>query len=119
MNKRYLSVSLLFLFAAMLVIPLSYNSVVTVENAETTVTEPTMTLSQGGPVEMKIPVFEEEAVVSHWPDTNFDGNTHRGGLWVGNESTDGMTRSWIKFNLSSIPDGAVIDSAVFRAYLND
>jgi hypothetical protein len=103
----------------MLVVPLSYNSVITAENAETIVTEPAMTLSQGGPVEMKIPVFEEEAVASNHPTTNFDGNEHRGGLWVGNESTDGMTRSWVKFDLSSIPDGVVITSASFRAYLTD
>jgi hypothetical protein len=103
----------------MLVVPLSYNSVITVENAETIVTEPTMTLSQGGPVEMKIPVFEEEAVLSNHPNTNFDGNEHRGGLFVGYENADGMTRSWVKFNLSSIPDGVVITSAVFRAYLTD
>ncbi len=119
MNKRCLSVSLLFLFTVMLVVPLSYNSVITAENAETIVTEPAMTLSQGGPVEMKIPVFEEEAVASNHPTTNFDGNEHRGGLWVGNESTDGMTRSWVKFDLSSIPDGVVITSASFRAYLTD
>jgi len=103
----------------MLVIPLSHNSVTTVENAESTVTEPTMTLSQGGPVEMKIPVFEEEAVVTGYPDSNFDFNTARGGLWVGHAATDGMTRSWVKFDLSNIPDGVVIVSAVFRAYLND
>lgn len=103
----------------MLVVPLSYNSVITVENAETIVTEPTMTLSQGGPVEMKIPVFEDEAVVSGHPDSNYDGNIHRGGLFVGNGSPDGIARSWVKFDLSSIPDGVVITGASFHAYLNE
>ena len=119
MNKRYLSGSLLFLFTVMLIVPLSYNSVITVENAETIVTEPIATLSQGGPVEMKIPVFEEEAVVSGTPDTNYDLNTNRGGLWVGNGSPSGVARSWVKFDLSSIPDGVVITSASFHAYLVD
>ena len=47
----------------------------------------------GGPFEMKINVLEDEAIMDSQPDTNFDWNQNRGGLWVGYEPVDGNTRS--------------------------
>ncbi len=77
------------------------------------------TLSDGETVTMTVSVLEDESTMSGEPDSNKAGNQHRGGLWVGYEVTDGMTRSWLKFNLSHIPDNAAIQGATLNAYLND
>lgn len=76
-------------------------------------------LSDGETVTMTVSVLEDESMTSNNPDTNYAGNQFRGGLWVGYEEADGMTRSWLKFNLSHIPNAAAIHSATLNAYLND
>jgi hypothetical protein len=75
-------------------------------------------VAQGPPAEMKLPVTEDEAVASNLGGTNLDGNENQGGLFVGYESIDGWSRSWLKFNLTFLPENMGIVSATFNAYLN-
>ena len=73
----------------------------------------------GGPAEMYIGVFEDEAVFDTQPDTNFISNDYRGGLWVGFEFTDGVARSWLKFDVGQVSKEIGITGAFLNAYLND
>jgi hypothetical protein len=72
----------------------------------------------GGPAEMNIGVLEDEAVLASQPDQNFIGNDNGGGIWVGYEPIDGITRSWLKFDLGHIPKEIGTMSAVLNMYLN-
>lgn len=71
------------------------------------------------PYKMKLNLIEDGSVISNWSDLNFDGNTYKGGLWVGFEATDGWTRSWLKFDTSRLLDGFTIFSAKLNIYCND
>ncbi|MCK4484981.1 MAG: DNRLRE domain-containing protein, partial [Candidatus Thorarchaeota archaeon] len=77
-------------------------------------------LSDGDIVQMIIPVLEEEGVANSTPDTNYHGNIHRGGLFVGLEpNEDLVTRGWLKFDLAHVPKEVAIQSATLYAHLND
>ncbi len=67
---------------------------------------------------MIIPIYEDESVVANLPDSNFDANTNGGGLFVGYEPTDGDSRSWLKYDLSSIPKEIGITSVSVNLYCN-
>lgn len=77
------------------------------------------TASLGRPAEMRIGIFEDEAVVESYPDTNYIANDVRGGLWVGYEPIDGITRSWLKFDLGHIPKEIGKISATLNVFLID
>jgi hypothetical protein len=68
--------------------------------------------------EMKIAVLEDEAVQRENPNDNYFTNDHRGGLWVGSDG-GGMTRSWLKFNISHVPKELGFTSAYLNVYLID
>ncbi|MGD8238697.1 MAG: DNRLRE domain-containing protein, partial [Armatimonadota bacterium] len=65
-----------------------------------------------------IHVIEDEAVVSSFPDFNLHASTTSGGLAVGTDSLNRPARSYLKFGLSAIPDGATVTQATLHVYLN-
>ena len=73
----------------------------------------------GGPASTIIPVVDSEAVVSNAPTTNYHSNANRGGLFIGYEPIDGMTRSWFKFDMANLPKEIGVTGAFLRVYLND
>ena len=73
----------------------------------------------GGPAEMKIQIYEDEAVTNNSPNSNYYANNARGGLWVGYEPVDGVARSWLKFNLANIPKEIGITGVTLKMYLID
>ena len=62
-------------------------------------------------------VTEDESVAESYPDLNLDSNTANGGLFVGWEPIDGLTRSWLKFDLSYLPTDIAISAASLRVYM--
>ncbi len=66
-----------------------------------------------------VPVLADEVVTQTYPDSNWVGNNARGGLWVGHETTDGIARTWLMFNLSHIPKEIGFVRATLVSYLND
>jgi len=119
MTMKAIALALLLLLAASTLAPV----VPSWSNGKSTQEQPSpannVALSDGEIVTMTVSVLEDESMMSHNPDSNSAGNQNRGGLWVGYEPIDGMTRSWLKFNLSHIPDNVAIQSATLNAYLND
>ncbi len=65
-----------------------------------------------------IPVLQDEAVSSGSPFTNYDGNTVRGGLFVG-KAVGKTARSWLMFNLSSVDAHMSKVSVTLHVHLND
>ncbi|MFQ5811111.1 MAG: DNRLRE domain-containing protein, partial [Armatimonadota bacterium] len=65
-----------------------------------------------------IDVIEDEAVISSFPDFNLHASTTSGGLAVGTDSLNRPARSYLKFGLSAIPDGATVIQATLHVYLN-
>ncbi len=72
-------------------------------------------LSDGDIVNLKVPVVEDESILNSLPDTNFDGTD---GLAVGKGMSGQLTRSYLKFNLSHIPDGAAFIQVTLHVYLD-
>ncbi len=119
MKIKLIAFSLVFLFSLSLVSMVPITTVYTPIALESPVMSDTSMLADGEEEYLVVPIFEEEAVISEHPDINYDYNTHRGGLFVGHEWTDGMARSWLKFNLANLPEGVVPIEAVLAAYMND
>jgi hypothetical protein len=71
-----------------------------------------------GEQELRVQVFEEEAVGNWSVDQNFHSSTDWGGLWVGVDSEANLARSLVKFDLSHISQNAAIESAHLCAYMS-
>jgi len=67
-----------------------------------------------------VPVAEDESVLSSSPDKNYSDNMNRGGLFVGSDGTDCISRFYLKFHLPSDLAAKQIASATLLAtYLDD
>ncbi|MGQ4911865.1 MAG: hypothetical protein ACP6KW_06795 [Candidatus Thorarchaeota archaeon] len=77
MNRKLFPVIFVFMFAvaSLLVMPATPADMV---RTTLSITEPESTPSDGETCTMRIPVWYDEVVTTQNPDTNYDGNTHRG-----------------------------------------
>ncbi len=77
-------------------------------------------LASPGSIEnTRIGVLEEESVASGHPDTNYDGSTTQGGVWVGYDGGGAAyARAWLKYDLRSIPKEIGILSVHLNLYCN-
>jgi hypothetical protein len=65
-------------------------------------------------------VGDDESVAGNQPDTNFGGQTYRGGLWTGQDSgLDGPARFYLMFDLPDYQPGLAVGSATLYGYYND
>jgi hypothetical protein len=67
---------------------------------------------------VRVDVVEDEAVVFSFPGFNLHADQTGGGLAVGADLFDRSARSYLKFDLSSIPSGATVTQATLYLYLN-
>ncbi|MFX1483770.1 MAG: hypothetical protein ACFFCP_11360, partial [Promethearchaeota archaeon] len=97
-TKRLTTVSLLTLFLCFTSFsPMVVNSVP--QSKQTCSDQGSSQISiDGSSKAMKIPVWKNEAVLNHTPDTNYHGNTAYGGLWVGPDSQGYLARSCVAFD---------------------
>lgn len=119
MIQKYSTIILALMLLMFAAIPASHHQHVQSEDRNSRIAHNAdFEIAQGPAATMKLPISEDESVASNLGTTNLDGNEASGGLFVGYESTDGWARSWLKFNLSFLPENLGIVSASFMAYLN-
>ena len=75
--------------------------------------------AQGEDPTLVLPVTEDEPVYEFFPDTNYKSNTFKGGLFVGKSIGGNISRSWLKFNLSTVPTEFGFTEARLRLHLNE
>ncbi len=120
MKNDKLSFLFLMLFLSMVFIHVPLSSVRTSRDTINIATEHTSHINAAdSTTKIRVNVIADEAVEKDDPDTNFYINNHKGGLWVGYGPIDGITRSWLMFNISHLPLDIDIISASLSVYLND
>jgi len=93
MKQRYKTYSLAIMLLIFAFLPaVHYQYVTNNDDTRHSAFEEDFESAQGPLAEMKIPISEDESVVSNLSGTNFHGNTASGGLFVGLEAIDGWSR---------------------------
>ena len=109
---------LLVILPLMAVSPISVSQV----NDDTQIRSQSPQLAQNGDVQMlMLASVEDESVSSFSPDTNFNGNIFRGGLFVGRDIFGSYytSRSWLMFNLTHLPAKLEYINASLNVYCNE
>ena len=115
--RKCISMILIGLFMVMTIMPFPVMSPSKkIVSSTISETHTPSTLSQADSTKMRISVIADEAVEPGLPSWNYHNNTFRGGLWVG-RGYAGLARSWVKFDLSIIPEGVHILSASLNLYM--
>lgn len=118
MRNKLLALILVLMFSVTMlnVLPVTTNTAIQATHPATQVNN---TLADGETYSMRVPILEDESVDTTNPNSNFAGSLTGGGLWVGsNPLGSGRARSWMKFDLSHVPEEIAINRAVFKGYLN-
>ncbi len=118
MKRKFISILLITIFLGTIIGGITPYTVPMTLNNELTLEENNFAIADGEIGTLLVPIFADEAVAETYPDDNFFSNNVGGGLWVGHETIDGVSRSWLMFNMSYIPKEIGFVRATLMVYLN-